>query len=62
MGVMAEYFMTEKGIKWPKGVAPYDVYILVLGENNIEAAKKSRRKNWKKKEKVSFLTTAWAKF
>lgn len=38
MGVMAEYFMTEKGIKWPKSVAPYDVYMLVLGEENLEKA------------------------
>lgn len=44
MGVMAEYFMTEKGIKWPKGVAPYDIYILVLGEENIEVAKKLAEK------------------
>lgn len=38
MGVMAEYFMTEKGIKWPESVAPYDVYMLVLGEENLEKA------------------------
>ena len=44
MGVMAEYFMTEKGIKWPKSVAPYDVYILVLGEENLEKAENLAKK------------------
>lgn len=38
MGVMAEYFMTEKGIMWPQGIAPYDYYIIVMGEENIPKA------------------------
>ncbi len=40
MGVMAEYFMTEKGIAWPEHIAPATHYIIVVGEDNIEAAKK----------------------
>lgn len=40
MWVMAEYFMTENGIAWPEGVAPYDYYIIVIGESNLESAKK----------------------
>jgi len=35
MGVMAEYFMTENGIAWPENIAPYDYYIIVMGEENI---------------------------
>jgi hypothetical protein len=30
MGVMAEYFMTEKTIAWPENIAPYSHYILVI--------------------------------
>lgn len=40
MGVMAEYFMTEKGIAWPEHIAPATHYIIVIGEGNIQAAKK----------------------
>ena len=35
VGVIAEYAMTESGIDWPEEIAPYDVYILVIGEDNI---------------------------
>lgn len=38
MGVLAEYFMTERGIAWPESVAPAQYYIIVLGEDNIERA------------------------
>jgi len=40
MGVIAEYCMTEKGIAWPETVAPADYYIIVIGEDNLEAAQK----------------------
>lgn len=40
MGVMAEYFMSEKGIAWPEHIAPYSHYIIVIGEDNLEAAHK----------------------
>jgi len=40
MGVMAEYFMTETGIAWPEHIAPATYYIIVMGEDNLEAAKK----------------------
>lgn len=40
MGVMAEYFMTEKGIAWPDHIAPYSYYIIVMWENNLDAARK----------------------
>lgn len=39
MGVMAEYFMTEKWIAWPENIAPYSYYIIVIGEENIQTAK-----------------------
>lgn len=40
MWVIAEYFVTEKGITWPESIAPASHYIIVLGEDNIEQAKK----------------------
>ncbi len=40
MGVMAEYFMDEKGIAWPEHIAPYSYYIIVIGEENLDDAKK----------------------
>ena len=40
MGVMAEYFMSEKWITWPEHIAPATYYIIVMGEDNLEAAKK----------------------
>lgn len=39
MGVMAEYFMTEKWITWPEHIAPATYYIIVIWEDNIESAK-----------------------
>ncbi len=36
MGVMAEYFMTEKGINWPDWIAPYDYVVIVIWEQNLE--------------------------
>ena len=38
MWVMAEYFMDETGIAWPEAVAPVSHYIIVLGEDNVDAA------------------------
>ena len=40
MGVMAEYFMTESWILWPEHIAPATHYIIVVGEENLDAAKK----------------------
>ncbi|PID84359.1 proline--tRNA ligase, partial [Candidatus Gracilibacteria bacterium] len=39
-GVMAEYFMREKGIAWPENIAPAEYYIIVIGEENLEKAEK----------------------
>lgn len=44
MGVIAEKFAHEKGVKWPKSIAPYDAYILVLGEENIQKAEELAQK------------------
>ena len=44
MGVMAEYFMTEKWITWPENIAPATYYIIVMWEENIETAKKIAQK------------------
>jgi hypothetical protein len=37
---MAEYFMSDKGIVWPEHIAPATYYIIVMGEDNLEVAKK----------------------
>lgn len=39
MWVMAEYFMTQKGIAWPENIAPATHYIIVIGEENLGTAK-----------------------
>lgn len=44
MGVIAEYTMTEKGISWPEQIAPYDIYILIIGEENIPLGEKLAKK------------------
>lgn len=38
MGVIAEYFMDEKGLVWPESIAPASHYMIVMGEN-LEKAK-----------------------
>ena len=40
MGVMAEYFMNENTIEWPSHIAPATHYIIVIWEENLEAAVK----------------------
>lgn len=50
MWVIAEYFMTQNWIAWPESVAPYDYYIIVLWENNLDKAEKLAKKleeEWK---------------
>lgn len=50
MWVLAEYFMTEKWIAWPESIAPYDYYIIVVWEENLEKAEslaKSLESSWK---------------
>ncbi|MDQ7008944.1 MAG: aminoacyl--tRNA ligase-related protein [Candidatus Gracilibacteria bacterium] len=38
MGLIAEKFVTDKGINWPESVAPAKYYIAVIGEENLEKA------------------------
>ena len=52
MWVMAEYFMSEKGIVWPEHIAPATYYIIVMWENNLDAAKKIWEELEKKWETV----------
>ena len=33
MGLLAEHFADEHGLVWPKGVAPYQVYLVAVGED-----------------------------
>lgn len=69
MGVLAEYFMTENGIAWPHGVAPYDYYIIVIWEENLKIAQQLAKKletEWKSvilddriSKKIWFGQKAW---
>jgi prolyl-tRNA synthetase len=50
MWVLAEYFMTENGIVWPESISPYDYYIIVVWEENLEKAEELAKKleeKWK---------------
>lgn len=37
MGVIAEYFMDDKGLVWPENLAPFTHYIVVMGDNKQKA-------------------------
>ena len=39
MGVIAEIFNDEKGLVWPKEVAPFDIHFITLGEEHNDQAK-----------------------
>lgn len=43
MGVIAEYFMDEKGLVWPENIAPATHYIIVMWDN-LDIAKKLAEK------------------
>ena len=38
MGVIAELFSDDKGLIWPKQIAPYQYYLIGIGDKGIEAA------------------------
>ena len=38
MGVIAEKFSDDKGLVWPKAIAPYKVYLVSIGEKGTAAA------------------------
>ena len=40
MGVIAEKFADEKGLVWPKSIAPFSVYLIGIGEKGIKEAEK----------------------
>ncbi|MDD3263139.1 MAG: His/Gly/Thr/Pro-type tRNA ligase C-terminal domain-containing protein [Candidatus Absconditabacteria bacterium] len=41
MGIVAEKFLDEKGLIWPENIAPYDYYVIRIGDERIdEEAKK----------------------
>ena len=40
MGVLVEKFHDERGIMWPKEVAPFDVHLITLGKQHNEKAEK----------------------
>ncbi len=43
MGVLAEKFSDEKGMVWPKTVAPYDVHLVAITGGNAEVSREADR-------------------
>ena len=44
MGVVAEKYADDKGLVWPAEIAPYQVYIVAIGEKGTEIASKLEQK------------------
>ena len=40
MGLIAEYFADDKGLVWPKNIAPFTVYLVAIGEQGALEADK----------------------
>lgn len=40
MGLIAEHFADDKGLVWPKNVAPFEVYLVAIGEQGTAEAEK----------------------
>lgn len=38
MGVIAEHFSDQKGLIWPQAIAPYDVYLVAIGDEGSRYA------------------------
>lgn len=38
VGAIAEHFSDDKGLVWPKNVAPYQVYLVQIGKESVAAA------------------------
>ncbi|MBP5674803.1 prolyl-tRNA synthetase [Candidatus Saccharibacteria bacterium] len=51
MGVIVEKYFDEKGLVWPKNLAPYDYYIIGIGEEGEKIASELEDKN---KENIIF--------
>lgn len=45
MGVIVEKYSDEKGLVWPKNLAPYDYYIIGIGEEGEKIASEFEEKN-----------------
>lgn len=35
MGILAEIFSDEKGLKWPESVAPFQIYLAAIGKSDV---------------------------
>ena len=45
MGVIAEKYADEKGLVWPENIAPYQVYLIAIGEKAEKIASELEEKN-----------------
>lgn len=62
MWVVWEYYMWDKWINWPESVAPYDYYIIVLWEENLEKAIEISNKLESENKSVILDDRMWNKF
>ena len=62
MWVIAEYFMTDTWIAWPESISPYDYYIIVLWEENLEKAIEIANKIESEWKTVILDDRMWNKF
>lgn len=55
VGSVAEVLSDERGLVWPKEMAPYDVHIVVLGDQAKNAVHLERLTRWIAHEKIAAL-------
>lgn len=62
MWVIAEKFATENWIIWPKSIAPADIYIIVIWEENLEKAEQLAKEFENQWNEVILDDRMWKKF
>lgn len=55
VGSVAEVLSDERGLVWPKEIAPYDVHVVTLGDETKNAATLERLTNWISHAKINAL-------
>ncbi len=61
MWLIAEKYVTDKGIKWPENIAPAKYYIAVIWEDSLEKAEKLAKDLESKWEEVILDDRMWRK-
>jgi prolyl-tRNA synthetase len=58
VGSVAEVLSDERGLVWPKEIAPYDAHIVVLGDRSKNAELLERVTRWAAEERITALIDA----